>query len=110
MSDINDLLEKSVTIYKITETYNDRGDVTKATSSTISTKAEIQIMSGDEREVRAGILKVEDAIGIFKPDEDLEIGDEVVYDGTKYIVVGKFKESLGTTPSHIEVHLQKIVD
>jgi len=110
MSEISDLFGKTVEVYKISETLNDRGDVTKATSSTVTTVAEIQVMRGDESEVRAGILQPGDAIGFFDPTLDLEIGDEVSYDGATYRIVGLIKEKLDNTEKFWEAHLKKIVE
>jgi len=106
MGFVEDQLGKTVNVFKITESLNDRGDVTKATSSTISAVAEIQVMTGDEREVRAGILKTSDAIGFFTPDENVAIGDEVSYQDVTYVIVGLFKEQIGTTGVYQEAHLK----
>lgn len=110
IAELSDILGKTVNVYKITESLNDFGDVTKATSSTISAVAEIQKMSGDEREVRAGILKTGDAIGFFAPSENITIGDEVEYQSDKFNIVGLFKEQIGTTEVFQEVQLSKIIN
>ena len=98
-----------MSVYKIAESLNDRGDVTKSTVSTLSVVCEIQVMSGNEREVRAGILKTGDAIGFFRPSDNIAIGDEVEYQNNTYVVVGLFLEQLGTVPVYQEAHLQRIV-
>ena len=109
MGEISDVLGKTVNVYKITETLNDYGDVTKATSSTLTVVAEIQVMTGDERLVRAGILKIGDANGFFPPTADIKIGDEVEYQGNKYIIVSLFKEQIGSSEVYQETHLQRII-
>ncbi len=103
------MVGKTANVYKITENLNDQGDVTKATASTVSAICEIQVMSGDESEVRSGILKPLDAIGFFKPTDDVTIGDEVSYQNNLYEVVGLFKEQVGTVEVFHEAHLKKIL-
>jgi len=107
--EIETMVGKTASVYKITETLNDRGDVTKATSSTVSAVCEIQVMSGDESEVRSGILQPQDAIAFFKPTDAVTIGDEVSYQGNKWEVVGLFKEQLGTLEVFHEAHLKKLI-
>jgi hypothetical protein len=109
MADIETMVGKTASVYKITETLNDRGDVTKATASTVNAVCEIQVMSGDESEVRSGILKPLDAIGFFKPADGVVIGDEVRYQNNLYEVVGLFTEQIGTVAVFDEVHLKRII-
>lgn len=109
MGDIEDQLGKTVEVYKITESLNDRGDVTKATPSTVNAVCEIQTMTGSEREVRTGVLRTGDAIGFFAPSENVVIGDEVSYQSVTYLVVEIFKEQIGTTGVFQEAHLQRIL-
>ena len=71
--------------------------------------AEIQIMSGDEAEVKAGILDVGDAIGFFEADVDISKGDKVVYNNETWRVIGVYPEKLGTVTIYKEVHLKKEV-
>lgn len=108
--DIETMVGKTANVYKITETLNDQGDVTKGTSSTVSALCEIQVMSGDESEVRSGILKPLDAIGFFKPSDAVAIGDEVSYQNNLYEVVGLFKEQIGTVEVFHEAHLKRIIN
>jgi len=108
-SEIETLFGKTVNVYKITENINDRGDVTKSTASTISAVCEIQILSGDETEVRSGILKPNDAIGFFKSTENISIGDEIEYQNDKYLVIGLYKEQFDSDEVFQEAHLKKII-
>ena len=108
MGDFEDITSKTATLYTITETLNERGDLTKATSATTVATCDIQIMSGDEREVRSGILKPEDAIGFFSTATTIAKGDEVNFNNINYLVIGLYKESLDTQGFQ-EVHLQKIL-
>lgn len=110
MGDLEDQLGKTVNVYKITESLNDYGDVTKGTSSTVSVVGELQVMTGDERLVRAGVLQTKDAIGFFSPNENIVEGDEIAYQGTTYTVIGLFKEQVGTTPVFLEAHLKNVVE
>ena len=107
MGEIETMIGKTATVYTITESLNERGDVTKATTGTTNAVCEIQVMSGDESEVRSGILKPMDAIGFFKPSDNVVISDEVIYQGNKYTVVGLFKEQLGTVEVFHETHLER---
>jgi len=107
MAEIETMIGKTATVYTITETLNERGDVTKGTSGTASVVCEIQVMSGDESEIRSGILQPLDAIGFFKPSDNLDISNEVIYQSNKYIVVGLFKEQLGTVEVFHEAHLKR---
>lgn len=109
-TEIDTIIGKTVTVYKIAESLNDRGDVTKSTVSTANIVCEIQVLRGDEAEVRSGILKPLDAIAFFKPTDSIEIGDEVVYQGAKYIVVGLYKEQLGSVEVYQEAHLSRIIE
>jgi len=109
MTDIETMVGKTANVYKITETLNERGDVTKATTSTVSAVCEIQVMSGDEQEVRSGILRPLDAIGFFKPSDSVVIGDEVSYQSVTYNVVGLFKEQVGTVEVFHEAHLKRVI-
>jgi hypothetical protein len=67
-------------------------------------------MSGDESEVRSGILQPLDAIGFFKPTDAVVIGDEVSYQDNLYEIVGLFKEQIGTVEVFHEAHLKRILN
>jgi hypothetical protein len=108
-NELDTMVGKTANVYVITETMNERGDVTKATSSTTSAVCEIQVLSGDEREVRSGVLQPLDAIGFFKPSDNVQIGDEVSYQSNLYEVVGLFKEQLGTVEVFHAAHLKRIL-
>lgn len=110
MSDLTTMMGKTVNVYTITETLNDQGDVSRARASTTSAVCEIQEMSGDEREVRSGVLKQKDAIGFFKPSDSVKEGDEVDYNSNTYLVVGRFRETIGTINVMDEIHLKLLVE
>src|SRR4030042_1965061 len=97
MTDLSDVLGKTVNVYTITETLNDWGDVTKGTSATTSIVCEIQVMTGDESIVRSGVLMPNDAIAFFKPGSTINIGDELAYQSKTWEIVGLFKEQIGDT-------------
>ena len=101
-------LGKSITLRKVSITFNDYGD-TEETYTDVSTTAEIQIMKGDEAIVKAGILDVGDAIAFLKPDEDVSIGDRIIWNDETWEVIGIVDENLGTTSLFKEVHLKKKV-
>lgn len=106
MGNIIDQLGKTVSVYKITESLNDYGDVTKSTLTTTLTVAEIQPLNGNESEVRVGVLKTGDAIGFFSPSENIERGDEVSYQGTIYTVSGIILDQIGSSEILKEVQLK----
>jgi hypothetical protein len=108
MSELLTQIGKTIDVYKITETLNDYGDVTKATSSTTSAVCEVQVMTGDENIVRAGILNAGDAIGFFRPSDNVVKGDEISYQNELYEVVGVMKEQIGTIEVFHEAHLKRI--
>lgn len=109
MVEIETMVGKTATVYQVSETLNEWGDVTKATVGTTNAVCEIQVMSGDESEIRSGILQPLDAIGFFKPSDNVQISDEVVYQGGTYVTVGLFKEQLGTVEVFHEAHLKRIL-
>ena len=109
MAEIDTMVGKTASVYKITESLNERGDVTKATASTVNALCEIQVMTGDESEVRSGILQPLDAIGFFKPVDGVVIGDEVNYQENTYEVVGLFREQIGTVEVFHEAHLKRVI-
>jgi hypothetical protein len=108
--DIETMVGKTANVYRITESLNERGDVTKATASTVSALCEIQVMSGDESEVRSGILQPQDAIGFFKPSDAVAIGDIVDYQSIQFEIVGLFKEQIGTVEVFHEAHLKRLLN
>lgn len=106
----DDIVGNTANVYTVDESTNDYGDVTRTKTGTTEVTCEIQIMSGEDREVRHGILKPMDAIGFFKPDVSIEIGDIVGYGGEDYKVIGLFTEGLGTVSVFQEAHLSKILE
>lgn len=109
MAAITNILNKygeSLTYKAVSETYNDRGDATETTSDSIVTAA-VQVMSGDEEIVKAGILEVGDAIAFFEPTTTVNLGDRILYQNTWYDIVGVITERQGSTNEFIEARLKK---
>lgn len=102
-------IAKDIQIRHVERTTNDYGDVTETWTST-DTKAEIQVMDGSESIVRHGILQVGDAIGFFRAQDTIEIGDYVWYAGKLYKVYNVFPEIIDGLKIFTEAHLKPKLD
>lgn len=112
---INVVFGKQVILQRITTTRgNSRGDPTETIDEQITIQAEIQAMSGNENIVRQGILIVGDAKGFFKPEDQIEDGDIIIYQQKpngvqqKYRVTSLVKKQLGTAELFHQCNLKRI--
>jgi len=75
--------KESVQRIRVTKTYDESDDVVES-YSTATIDAIIQVVRLEDINEFGGLLKVGDAIGFFKADADVQVGDRIVHNGVTY--------------------------
>jgi hypothetical protein len=100
---------KDLNLRRISVTRNKYGDSTN-TYVTSLIRCEVQIMTGEEAIVRAGVLKTGDAIGFFKPADDVKLHDEIEYMGKVWEIYDLFPETINGQVVFVEGHCKKKIE